>query len=237
MMAESLLYNLHSHNQARDYNGNLIQVNPKLFQEVFTSKYKKVRIFKVMGVSEKSKAWVADPANRDCDVPGGWFCRGQYPPALHKLIAKRNDFAQLEDFNTNSASSEAARKYQEEYHARMSGRKVGSVSGSDPARRARQQSRYDDMDPELDDYDETDLEEDVDAYLSDPDRDEDFDLSPLKNPKVTLSTAWQVCLAFFSGFCNLSMVCSLIMVFGQSSPFPKPCHSVSLALPAIRTPR
>ena len=39
MMAESLLYNLHSHNQVRDYNGDLIQVNPKLFQEVFTSKY------------------------------------------------------------------------------------------------------------------------------------------------------------------------------------------------------
>lgn len=199
MMAESLLYNLHSHNQARDYNGNLIQVNPKLFQEVFTSKYKKVRIFKVMGVSEKSKAWVADPANRDCDAPGSWFCRGQYPPALHKLIAKRNDFAQLEDFNTNSASSEEARKYQEEYHARMSGRKVGSASsagaGAGAGRRTtgQQQSRYDDMDPELDDYDEANLEEeDVDAYLSDPDRDEDFELSPLKNPKVTLSTAWQV---------------------------------------------
>ena len=39
MMAESLLYNLHSHNVARDYNGDLVQVNPKLFQEVFKSKY------------------------------------------------------------------------------------------------------------------------------------------------------------------------------------------------------
>ena len=35
-----------------------------------------------------------------CDKPGGWLCRGQYPPALHKLIAKRKNFAQLEDFNT-----------------------------------------------------------------------------------------------------------------------------------------
>ena len=59
------------------------------------NRYKKVRIFKVMGVSEKSKAWVADPANRLCDVPGSWFCPGQYPPALHKLIAKRKDFAQV----------------------------------------------------------------------------------------------------------------------------------------------
>jgi dolichyl-diphosphooligosaccharide--protein glycosyltransferase len=183
MMAESLLYNLHSHNQAKDYNGNLIQVNPALFQEVFTSKYKKVRIFKVIGVSEKSKQWVADPANRDCDAPGSWYCRGQYPPALHKLIAKRNDFAQLEDFNTKSANSETARAYQEEYHARMSGRKIGSISeGLRSGGR-----RYDDIDPEYDDF-----VEDEEVYLNDlEDSNQNVEVTPPKQPDMLLSTEWK----------------------------------------------
>ncbi len=39
------------------------------------------------------------------------YCQGQYPPALEKLIAKRKNFAQLEDFNKQK--DEEARKYQE----------------------------------------------------------------------------------------------------------------------------
>ena len=42
---------------------------------------------------------VDDPKNRICDAPGSWYCVGQYPPALKGLIAKRKNFAQLEDFN------------------------------------------------------------------------------------------------------------------------------------------
>lgn len=53
-------------------------------------------------VDQKSKAWVADPANRVCESPGSWLCRGQYPPALDSLIKKRKNFKQLEDFNKES---------------------------------------------------------------------------------------------------------------------------------------
>merc|ERR1712072_305277 len=89
------------------------------FEHVFTSKYGKVRIFKIVGVSKKSKRWIADPANRVCDAPGSWYCSGQYPPALTKLIAKRKNFRQLEDFNVGQ--DETSKKYQEEYHKRMAG--------------------------------------------------------------------------------------------------------------------
>lgn len=71
-------------------------------------------------VSQESKDWVADPKNRVCDKPGGWLCRGQYPPALDSLIAKRNNFAQLEDFNKQKSKDDE--KYQEEYHKRMGGK-------------------------------------------------------------------------------------------------------------------
>jgi len=95
-------------------------LNPKLFKHAFTSKYGKVRIFKIMNVSLKSKKWVADPANRVCDAPGSWYCTGQYPPALQPLIAKRKPFKQLEDFNAEK--DEDSRRYVEEYHKRMEGR-------------------------------------------------------------------------------------------------------------------
>lgn len=93
MMAKSLLYKLVMH--GRDG----IQVSEDLFKEVHTTKHGLMKVFKVMNISEESKAWVADPANRICDAPGSWYCVGQYPPALKKLIEKRKNFAQLEDFN------------------------------------------------------------------------------------------------------------------------------------------
>ncbi len=98
-------------------------LNPKLFTHAFTSKYGKVRIFKVMNVSLKSKKWVADPTNRVCDAPGSWYCTGQYPPALQPLIAKRKPFRQLEDFNVGK--DEDSDRYVEEYHKRMEGRGGG----------------------------------------------------------------------------------------------------------------
>ena len=33
-------------------------------------------------MSQESKEWLADPANRVCDAPGSWYCVGRYPPAL-----------------------------------------------------------------------------------------------------------------------------------------------------------
>jgi dolichyl-diphosphooligosaccharide--protein glycosyltransferase len=65
MMEASLLYKLHGHNQKAG-----VKVDPNRFKEVFSSKYGKVRIFKILGVSQESRKWVADPSNRDCDVEG-----------------------------------------------------------------------------------------------------------------------------------------------------------------------
>lgn len=113
MMAESLLFKLHGHNQMPG-----VQINETLFRDVFISKHQLVRIYKVRGVSKESKEWAADPSNRKCDAPGSWYCEGQYPPALHWVLKERKNFKQLEDFNT--AGDAEAEAYQREYHRRMS---------------------------------------------------------------------------------------------------------------------
>jgi len=114
MMEKSLLYKLVGHNQKPG-----VFVNDTLFREVYTSKYNKVRIYKVRGVSKKSRKWVANPKNRICDAPGSWYCSGQYPPALKELIASRTNFAQLEDFNTKRNDKDA--EYNKKYMANMGG--------------------------------------------------------------------------------------------------------------------
>ena len=103
MMERSLLYNLHGHKMRPG-----VEVDPSMFEEVYRSKYGKVRIFKIVGVSRKSKTWVVD--SRECDG-GGWFCPGKYPPALKKYLDKKKDFAQLEDFNRDVKDED----YQKEY--------------------------------------------------------------------------------------------------------------------------
>jgi len=115
MMEKCLLYKMVKYGEP-----GIPPLNPKLFKHVMDSKYGKVRIFKIMNVSLKSKKWVADPANRICDAPGSWYCTGQYPPALASLIAKRKAFRQLEDFN--AAKDKDADDYQNEYHKRMEAR-------------------------------------------------------------------------------------------------------------------
>eukprot|EP00967_Tisochrysis_lutea_P110783 scaffold173633_cov27-Tisochrysis_lutea.AAC.1 len=124
MMEQCLLYKL------VQYGRPGIAVNESLFQHVFTSKYGKVRIFKIRRVSLKSKKWVADPANRLCDAPGSWYCTGQYPPALAPLIARRKNFAQLEDFNTGRTKEDE--EYDREYHERMSGRRGPDAAPRQP---------------------------------------------------------------------------------------------------------
>mmetsp|Transcript_121783 Transcript_121783/g.190232 ORF Transcript_121783/g.190232 Transcript_121783/m.190232 type:complete len:756 (+) Transcript_121783:1-2268(+) len=94
MMAESFLYRAVNHRKTKG-----VALDQKLFKEVHTTKYGLMRIFEVLDVNQTSKAWVADPKNRLCDAPGSWYCVGQYPEALGKLIARRRNFAQLEDFN------------------------------------------------------------------------------------------------------------------------------------------
>jgi len=91
-----------------------VHVNPKYFKLVHSTRFDIIRIFKVVNISEESKEWVSNPANRVCDAPGSWYCVGQYPPALDKLIAKRKNFAQLEDFNKKNQEKSAYTKLIEE---------------------------------------------------------------------------------------------------------------------------
>jgi len=121
MMEASLLYRLHQNRV-----NPKVRVNSSLFREVFISKYGKMRIYEVVGVSQASKKWAADAANRICDAPGSWYCTGQYPPALNKTLAKRKAFKQLEDFNVKM--DDKAKKYHEEYLKRMNG-EGGSAEG------------------------------------------------------------------------------------------------------------
>jgi len=118
MMEASALFKMHSHQQRPG-----VSVDPNRFQLAYQTKYNKVRIYKVLGVSKESKEWVANVSNRVCDAPGSWYCTGQYPPALDWLWTKRKDFRQLEDFNVNREDRD--NKYYAEYMARMSGKQEG----------------------------------------------------------------------------------------------------------------
>jgi len=88
-----------------------ITVDPDMFKEVYRSKYGKVRVYQIIGVDQESKKWAADPKHRDCDVEGGWYCKGRYPPALSQFIKQGKDFVQLEDFNKKDADDEYQKQY------------------------------------------------------------------------------------------------------------------------------
>ena len=124
-MAGSLLYKLHSHDLVPG-----VQVDKNRFKEVFKSKYGKVRIFKVLSVAKDSKEWVADPKNRICDAPGSWFCRGQYPPALKKVLDQKRDFGQLEDFNKKQVDEEYQKQYMEHLNDPSIAKKVANQGAS-----------------------------------------------------------------------------------------------------------
>jgi len=128
MMEQCLLYKMVRHGQQG------VIVDPKKFRHVFDSKFGKVRIFKIVRVSQKSKKWIADPANRICDAPGSWYCVGQYPPALKELIDSRKAFRQLEDFN--AAKDKDADEYTKKYMDRMSGK--GGKGGEGGAKQKKQ---------------------------------------------------------------------------------------------------
>ena len=104
MMANSLLFKLHSNGLVPG-----VEVDKNRFKEVYKSKHNKVRIYKVLSVDKKSREWV--PNNRICDAPGSWYCRGQYPPGLQKVLKEKKDFAQLEDFNRGDKDDEYQKKY------------------------------------------------------------------------------------------------------------------------------
>lgn len=105
MMRESLLYKLHSADITPG-----VEVDKNRFKRVYQSKHGKVRIYRINSVSKESKEWVTK--NRVCDAPGSWFCSGQYPPGLQKVLKDKKDFKQLEDFN---AKTEADDEYQKKY--------------------------------------------------------------------------------------------------------------------------
>lgn len=104
-MKESLVYNLVM-NKFGD-----VEVDEDHFQEVFMSRYGKVRIYRVINPDLESKAWVANPANRKCDVPGSWFCPGQYPPALAPYLEEATTFVQREHFNSKDKDKEYQKAY------------------------------------------------------------------------------------------------------------------------------
>lgn len=104
MMEQSLLYRLHGHQIKKG-----VEANPDMWKEVYRSKYGRVRIYKILGVAEESKEWVKN--NVHCDVRGSWFCPGSYPPGLASILARKTDFAQLEDFNRGKADEEYQKQY------------------------------------------------------------------------------------------------------------------------------
>jgi len=110
MMERSLLYKLHQNgiNPA-------VEVDRNRFRQVYISKHQKVKIYKILSVSKESKQWVVD--NRACDVPGSWFCPGQYPPALQKVLNEKKDFRQLEDFNKQEGHDD---EYNKQYMDHLS---------------------------------------------------------------------------------------------------------------------
>lgn len=92
-------------------------LDDNLFKEVYVSSRQGVRIMKIIGVSERSKHWAADPANRECDAPGSWYCPGQYPPALRALMptahnlwtgAEDEEEAEIEEQLSNGKEDGAA---------------------------------------------------------------------------------------------------------------------------------
>jgi len=129
-LSDSLLYKLHSNGLVSG-----VQADPNRWKEVFRSKYGKVRIYKILSVSQESKEWVKN--NRKCDFPGSWFCPGQYPPALEKILAEKRDFAQLEDFNRDSSDEE----YQKQYFENLN-KKGSRFSQSSEESSARKQDSF-----------------------------------------------------------------------------------------------
>jgi len=122
MMARSFLYKAVNHNVKEG-----VSLSKKYWKEVHSTKHGLMKVFKVMNVSEESKRWVADPANRICDAPGSWYCLGQYPPPLQGMIATRRNFAQLEDFNRKGERVKSAytRLIEDQRDAKNNGKNNG----------------------------------------------------------------------------------------------------------------
>ena len=108
LMKKSLLYNMIDETALK-------KLDSKYFTLAYKTKYGLMSIFKVNNVSQESKEWLANPANRKCDAPGSWYCEGQYPPVpeIQELIARRISFGQLEDFNKKGKDDAYVKEYLE----------------------------------------------------------------------------------------------------------------------------
>merc|ERR1719399_1351005 len=74
-LRNSLLYRIHSWR----FDPSVKKMD--LYEEAYTTRNNMVRIFKVLKVSKKSKKWIAE--------------HHTYPPAIQKIVAKKNDFKQF----------------------------------------------------------------------------------------------------------------------------------------------
>jgi dolichyl-diphosphooligosaccharide---protein glycosyltransferase len=120
-MEASMLYKMHSADLPGK-GGPPVQIDKKLFQEAYKSRYGLVRIWKIMNVSQETRTWLADPANRQCDRPGSWYCPGQYPPpsitggiklsppSTHRHLDYDNPHAYVEDAKRKSSKASSASK-------------------------------------------------------------------------------------------------------------------------------
>jgi dolichyl-diphosphooligosaccharide--protein glycosyltransferase len=120
-MEASMLYKMHSADLPSK-SGAPVQIDKKLFQEAYKSRYGLVRIWKIMNVSQETRTWLADPANRLCDRPGSWYCPGQYPPpsltggirlappSTHRHLDYDNPHAYVEDAKRKKAAASKTKK-------------------------------------------------------------------------------------------------------------------------------
>jgi dolichyl-diphosphooligosaccharide---protein glycosyltransferase len=106
------------------------------------------RNIKIQSVAKDSKEWVEK--NRVCDAPGSWYCRGQYPPALEKILKEKKDFKQLEDFNQKEGDDS---EYQKKYFENLN----RADGGAPPTPAKAQKLTATQIDTINDDWQDTDL--------------------------------------------------------------------------------
>ncbi|EKX36499.1 hypothetical protein GUITHDRAFT_78856 [Guillardia theta CCMP2712] len=94
MMRKSLIYRTVNFR----LDPSIPQFPPDTFEEVFTSKNNMVRIYKVLRVSAKSKAYCSEGRGYKAWYSGKPLLEA-YPPGLKKILSQKQDFKQLEDFN------------------------------------------------------------------------------------------------------------------------------------------
>merc|ERR1712008_471936 len=99
MMAESVIYNLVNYR----LNPDVQSLPANTFKEVFTSKHRLIRIYKVGRVSKASKKYCSEGRGKKMWEEGKPSDRSIYPPAIQKVLTNSIDFAQLEDFNKKEA--------------------------------------------------------------------------------------------------------------------------------------